>query len=71
MGGLEKLAGEGIFAAWKAWLACELTALGTACSPDADLRAYSVRDWKGERSENTRSVVGGGSRSPGKPDGVG
>lgn len=26
MGGLEKLAGEGIFAAWKAWLACELTA---------------------------------------------
>ena len=30
-----------------------LTALGTACSPEANLRAYNVRDWKGERSENT------------------
>ena len=41
------------FNAWKAWLACELVALGTACSPDTCVRAYSIRDWKGERSENT------------------
>ena len=36
--------------------------------PESIFDGERVRDWKGERSENTRSVVGGESRSPGKPD---
>ena len=33
-----------------------LAALGYTCSPEPRLRAYSVRDCRGERSENTPQV---------------